>query len=139
MTKICHLSTDCDDLSPPNTQTPLTGGMEELTLEQIKKKTELEEDIDFENGRLDFLGRTVMSVILLRVSVFDYTCHSSPQVYSQFRLDLKLGWTSVTKVGTDIIYRSTQTVLLLVFNCSELLYSSRFYHSSKMAKQQRQR
>ena len=27
-----------------------TGGMEELTLEQIKKKSELEEDIDFENG-----------------------------------------------------------------------------------------
>lgn len=27
-----------------------SGGMEELTLEQIKKKSELEEDIDFENG-----------------------------------------------------------------------------------------
>lgn len=26
------------------------GGMEELTLEQIKKKSELEEEIDFENG-----------------------------------------------------------------------------------------
>lgn len=26
------------------------GGMEELTLDQIKKKSELEEEIDFENG-----------------------------------------------------------------------------------------
>lgn len=30
-----------------------TGGMEELTLDQIKTKSELEEDVDFENG--DFL------------------------------------------------------------------------------------
>ncbi len=29
---------------------PCTAGMEELTLEQIKKKSELEEDIDFEKG-----------------------------------------------------------------------------------------
>lgn len=29
---------------------PFTGGMEELTLDQIKKKSDLEEDIDFENG-----------------------------------------------------------------------------------------
>lgn len=27
-----------------------TGGMEELSLDQIKKKSDLEEDIDFENG-----------------------------------------------------------------------------------------
>lgn len=27
-----------------------SGGMEELTLEQIKKRSELEEDLDFENG-----------------------------------------------------------------------------------------
>lgn len=27
-----------------------TGGMEALTLDQIKKKSELEEDIDFEKG-----------------------------------------------------------------------------------------
>lgn len=27
-----------------------TGGMEELTLEQIKQKSDKEEDIDFENG-----------------------------------------------------------------------------------------
>lgn len=30
-----------------------TGGMEELSLDQIKKKSELEEDIDFEKGEFD--------------------------------------------------------------------------------------
>lgn len=30
-----------------------TGGMEELSLDQIKKKSELEEDVDFENGDFD--------------------------------------------------------------------------------------
>lgn len=29
------------------------GGMEELTLDQIKNKSELEQDIDFENGDLE--------------------------------------------------------------------------------------
>lgn len=32
----------------------VTGGMEELTLEQIKKKSELEEEIDFESGDFFF-------------------------------------------------------------------------------------
>lgn len=30
------------------------GGMDELTLEQLKTKSELEEDIDFENGEFTF-------------------------------------------------------------------------------------
>ena len=34
---------------PPTTLLPIAG-MEELTLEQINKKSELEENIDFENG-----------------------------------------------------------------------------------------
>ncbi|TSK28272.1 Helicase SKI2W [Bagarius yarrelli] len=39
-----------ESLRGSNTNYPfLPGGMEELTLEQIKKKSELEEDIDFEN------------------------------------------------------------------------------------------
>lgn len=37
-----------------------TGGMEELTLDQIKKKSELEEDIDFENGDFYILTRIVV-------------------------------------------------------------------------------
>uniref|UniRef100_A0A674BHH2 SKI2 subunit of superkiller complex n=1 Tax=Salmo trutta TaxID=8032 RepID=A0A674BHH2_SALTR len=42
-----------ESLRGSNTNYPfLPGGMEELTLEQIKKKSELEEDIDFENGLL---------------------------------------------------------------------------------------
>uniref|UniRef100_A0A8B9JVF4 SKI2 homolog, superkiller viralicidic activity 2-like n=1 Tax=Astyanax mexicanus TaxID=7994 RepID=A0A8B9JVF4_ASTMX len=40
-----------ESLRGSNTNYPfLPGGMEELTLEQIKKKSELEEDIDFEHG-----------------------------------------------------------------------------------------
>lgn len=30
-----------------------TGGMEELSLDQIKKKSEQEEDVDFEKGEFD--------------------------------------------------------------------------------------
>uniref|UniRef100_A0A4W5N4Q5 SKI2 subunit of superkiller complex n=1 Tax=Hucho hucho TaxID=62062 RepID=A0A4W5N4Q5_9TELE len=42
-----------ESLRGSNTNYPfLPGGMEELTLEQIKTKSELEEDIDFENGLL---------------------------------------------------------------------------------------
>ncbi|XP_056154430.1 helicase SKI2W [Lampris incognitus] len=42
-----------ESLRGSNTNYPfLPGGMEELTLEQIKKKSDLEEDIDFENGLL---------------------------------------------------------------------------------------
>ncbi|XP_063755092.1 LOW QUALITY PROTEIN: helicase SKI2W [Eleginops maclovinus] len=42
-----------ESLRGSNTNYPfLPGGMEELTLEQIKKKSELEEDIDFENDLL---------------------------------------------------------------------------------------
>ncbi|KAM4630900.1 superkiller complex protein 2 [Polymixia lowei] len=42
-----------ESLRGSNTNYPfLPGGMDELTLEQIKKKSELEEDIDFENGLL---------------------------------------------------------------------------------------
>ncbi|XP_071383595.1 superkiller complex protein 2 [Centroberyx affinis] len=42
-----------ESLRGSNTNYPfLPGGMEELTLDQIKKKSELEEDIDFENGLL---------------------------------------------------------------------------------------
>ncbi|XP_036411307.1 helicase SKI2W [Megalops cyprinoides] len=42
-----------ESLRGSNTNYPfLPGGMEELTLEQIKKKTEAEEDIDFEKGLL---------------------------------------------------------------------------------------
>ncbi|XP_028256030.1 superkiller complex protein 2 [Parambassis ranga] len=42
-----------ESLRGSNTNYPfLPGGMEELTLDQIKKKSELEEEIDFENGLL---------------------------------------------------------------------------------------
>ncbi|KAM3858180.1 superkiller complex protein 2 [Diretmus argenteus] len=42
-----------ESLRGSNTNYPFQpGGMEELTLDQIKKKSELEEDIDFENGLL---------------------------------------------------------------------------------------
>ncbi|XP_010898478.1 helicase SKI2W [Esox lucius] len=42
-----------ESLRGSNTNYPfLPGGMEELTLEQIKEKSDLEEDIDFENGLL---------------------------------------------------------------------------------------
>ncbi|KAJ7999933.1 hypothetical protein DPEC_G00199540 [Dallia pectoralis] len=42
-----------ESLRGSNTNYPfLPGGMEELTLEQIKNKSDLEEDIDFENGLL---------------------------------------------------------------------------------------
>lgn len=36
-----------------NYSNSFTGGMEELSLDQIKKKSELEEDIDFEKGDFD--------------------------------------------------------------------------------------
>ncbi|KAG7266167.1 hypothetical protein CRUP_012498, partial [Coryphaenoides rupestris] len=42
-----------ESLRGSNTNFPfLPGGMEELSLEQIQKKSELEEDVDFENGLL---------------------------------------------------------------------------------------
>uniref|UniRef100_A0A6Q2YQL6 Uncharacterized protein n=1 Tax=Esox lucius TaxID=8010 RepID=A0A6Q2YQL6_ESOLU len=46
-----------ESLRGSNTNYPfLPGGMEELTLEQIKEKSDLEEDIDFENDKKD--GKT---------------------------------------------------------------------------------
>lgn len=47
----------------------LTGGMEELTLEQIKTKSELEEDIDFENGDF-FYCKSLSCKIMARLLLF---------------------------------------------------------------------
>lgn len=43
------------------------GGMEELSLEQIKKRSDLEEDIDFENGVYLF---TFIVLIIVLVETF---------------------------------------------------------------------
>ena len=45
--------------------------MEELSLDQIKKKSELEKDVDFENGDLWFL--TVILLLLLLFKLFMVT------------------------------------------------------------------
>lgn len=88
-----------------------TGGMEALTLDQIKKKSELEEDIDFENG--DFERRLLMYYFLLLFQFFyNYITSFPSQTYSESHLDLNLGWTSLTKVifytdvGKQITYKT---------------------------------
>lgn len=48
----------------------VTGGMEELTLEQIKKKSELEEEIDFESG--DFFPSFKQDQRKIKSNIFYY-------------------------------------------------------------------
>ncbi|XP_055750670.1 SKI2 subunit of superkiller complex protein-like isoform X1 [Salvelinus fontinalis] len=84
-----------ESLRGSNTNYPfLPGGMEELTLEQIKKKSEREEDIDFENGLLtvppglkvgmDFIDKDAKTTkgeinLLSLLSTFDDIIDSQPE------------------------------------------------------------
>lgn len=49
-----------------------TGGMEELSLDQIKKKSELEEDVDFEKGDFDLCCCKIMVTFLLVIFMVEF-------------------------------------------------------------------
>lgn len=55
--------------------------MEELSLDQIKKTSDLEKDVDFERGDVSSNNKSVRSLLMLHIcGMF------SSQIYSEFRL-----------------------------------------------------
>ena len=102
----------------------LLGGMDELTLEQIKTKSDLEEDIDFENSEINkdkgnkdlgsFLADLVLPeecLVLLKLPFL------FPQIYSLWPLDLKLIWTSVIKVCKKYMFCCICTTYIVPLAC----------------------
>lgn len=69
--------------------------MEELSLEQIKKTRDWEEDVDFERGDASSPGESVRRLLTHLLHICGMFLS---QIYSESRLASNLGWILLTKV-----------------------------------------